>query len=78
MIEHVVTAYKESQNEKAFQFYVSDVLRLTLMGVAALGRSNVDIPRYADILDPPKEETRTGKEIIEQMKNKINGINKSA
>nr|DAH89109.1 MAG TPA: hypothetical protein [Caudoviricetes sp.] len=30
--------------------------------------------RYIDIIDPPPEETRTGEEIIAQMKSKLGQI----
>lgn len=74
VIDHCVAALKAERQEQNKVMYITDVMRLTLDAVARLGNGNVNIPRYADIIKPPKEEKRTPDEIIDHMKAKIRAL----
>jgi hypothetical protein len=51
--------------------YVSDALKCVAENTAKYGGGGYIKQRYADIIHPKPEETRTGDEIIEHMKEKL-------
>lgn len=73
VIDHYISYFHKEQKEKAYKVYVTDVLRTISENTAkSVGGSYVKM-RYLDIIDPPKQETRTAEEIIENIRNKLRG-----
>ena len=54
--------------------YVTDALKAVAENTAKYAGSGYIKARYIEIIDPPPEETRTGEEIIAQMKAKLGQI----
>ena len=82
MIEHCIAAYRQRTEQKSFQIYISDALKVisenttyhvSLGGAAELGSKMNS--RWTDILDPgkrkPKEEvkvdTRSCEEVVDSI-----------
>ena len=61
VIEHCISAFRKSQEEKAYRIYVTDALYY-------LGGLNM---RFADIIKPQVHETRSANEIIDNLKAKL-------
>lgn len=62
------------QEDKAYRVYVTDALKAAAENTAKYAGGNYIKTRYIDIIDPPPEETRTGEEIIAQIKEKLDRI----
>lgn len=56
---------------QVYQVYVTDALRLIGEHTAKYAGGSYLRARLADIINPPKEDTRTAGEIIEHMKKKL-------
>ena len=54
--------------------YVTDALKAVAENTAQYAGGGHIKVRYIEIIDPPPEETRTGEEIIAQMKAKLGQI----
>lgn len=54
--------------------YVTDALKAVTENTAKYAGGGYIKARYIEIIDPPPEETRTGEEIIAQMKAKLGQI----
>lgn len=54
--------------------YVTDALRLIGENTAKYAGGSYLKARWSDIINPPKEETRTAGEIIEHMKKKLEEV----
>ena len=54
--------------------YVTDALKAVAENTAKYAGGGYIKVRYIEIIDPPPEETRTGEEIIAQMKAKLSQI----
>lgn len=57
MIDHCISAFNRSQEEKLFRIFLTDVIG---------GFLGVNV-RYADLIDPAPPETRTAAEIKESI-----------
>lgn len=68
IIEHCISAFKISQEEKAYKIYLTDVLRAQL-------RTD-SIPRYADLISSVdhSEKDADPEEIKDRIKNGINAL----
>ena len=53
--------------------YVTDALRLIAENTSKFGGGSYIKVRYADMIDPPKEETRTPEEVTAHMLKKLRG-----
>ena len=54
--------------------YVTDALKTVTENTAKYAGGGYIQTRYIDIIAPPPEETRTGEEIVAQMKRKLGQI----
>lgn len=54
--------------------YVTDVLRLIGENTAKYAGGSYTKDRWSDIINPPKEETRTADEIIDHMKKRLEEV----
>lgn len=54
--------------------YVTDALKVVAENTARYAGGEYIKTRYIEIIDPPPEETRTGEEIIAQIKAKLGRI----
>lgn len=70
-MDHCISIFHKKNEEDAYKFYVTDVLKIMLEDVARhMGGSYVQV-RFADIMNPPKKETRTAEEVINNIKDKL-------
>lgn len=71
----ITAAWSQQQDEKAYRVYLSDaVMTLTETVAKAFGGKYIG-HRYIDFIEPPKQEqTRSGKEIIEDIRSTIAAI----
>lgn len=56
--------------------YVTDALRVIGENTAKYAGGSYLKARWADIINPPKEDTRTADEIIEHMKKRLKEVSK--
>jgi disulfide oxidoreductase YuzD len=65
----------EERKEKEYRVYVTDIL---LSILKAQFTERIDIPRYIDIINPPKEKKldRTADEIIQDISHKLDMLGK--
>lgn len=73
VIDHYISYFNKEQKDKIYKVYVTDVLRSISENTAKSVQGSYIKARYLDIIDPPKEETRTPEEIIENIRNKLRG-----
>lgn len=52
----------------AYRVYMADCLRMVTESIANFARGTYMRARWSDLIKPQKEETRTGKEVVEHMK----------
>ena len=71
VIEHYIAYFQKEQKEKAFKIYITDALRILTENTAKQSGGSYLTARYADLIEPKKEETRTGNEIIVDLKEKL-------
>lgn len=79
IIEHCVAALSDMSEQKAFEAYVTDNLQLIAENTArAVDQGRYIKQRYIDLTkkEKKKEETRTGDEIINDMKSKMMRLNR--
>ena len=62
---------KKQNQEKAYRIYVTDALKTITENTAKYSGGNYMKIRYYDLENPKPVETRTGREVIEQMRTKI-------
>ena len=55
---------KRQMDEELYRAYSSDAMRITAENVSRINGGYSMKERYADLVHPPKEETRTEEEII--------------
>ncbi len=71
VIDHYISYFNKEQKEKAYKVYISDVLRIISENTAKYSGGSYVKVRYSELIDPPKKETRTSEEIIENIRNKL-------
>lgn len=71
LIDHVISELENERKHMVFQVYVTDVLRGILQVTAKLGGGNVEVERYAKLIEPVKDEKRTSEEIIDTIQSKL-------
>lgn len=65
---------EQNAKETAYRVYVSDALRMLTENTAAYAGGHYMNRRFIDLIEPIKEETRTEKEIIEQIRKRIEEV----
>lgn len=75
-MRYVAARLKQLRKDTAYRIYIADCLRIISESVADVskvygGEGRYIQTRYADILFPKPEETRTGAEIIEHLRQKL-------
>ena len=71
VIEHYIAYFKKEQQEKAYKMYVTDALKMITENTAKQAGGSYITTRYADIIAPGKEESRTANEVIVDLKEKL-------
>lgn len=71
VIEHYISFFHKYQEEAAYRAYVTDALRLITENTAKAVQGSYIKARYADMIAPQKQETRTADEIIYDIKSKL-------
>ena len=64
VISALPVVIKRQADEDLYRAYSSDAMRITADNVGRIGGGYSMKERYADLVNPPKEETRTEEEII--------------
>lgn len=67
-MRYVMARYQKEQRDVAYRIFVTDSLQL-----APQNKYRTD--RFADIIRPAPQETRSSAEIIEQIKSHLDGVN---
>lgn len=65
---------KRDAETAAYRVYITDALKIVAENTAKYAGGPYLKVRYADIVNPPKEETRTADEVIEHMKKKLKEV----
>lgn len=73
VVDHYVSYFHKEQRKKAYNAYVTDVLKMIAENTAKMSGGNYTKIRYLDIIDPPKEEKRSAGEIINSIRSKLEG-----
>jgi hypothetical protein len=66
-MENYIAFFKKEMHEKAYKIYVTDALQLLTKKFGGEYLKN----RFADVVEPHIEETRTAEEVIDDIRNKI-------
>lgn len=74
VIERYIAFFHKEQQEKAYKIYTTDCLRIIAENSARANGGKYIQMRYAEVIEPAKEETRTADEIISNIKEKLRGI----
>ena len=61
----------ERSKVSAYRVYTAEALRIMTENTAKYAGGGYMKQKYSDMINPKPEETRTGQEIIDMMKNKI-------
>jgi hypothetical protein len=69
-MENYIAFFKKEMHEKAYKIYVTDALQLLTKKFGGEYLKN----RFADVVEPHIEETRTAEEVIDDIRNKITGL----
>ena len=57
----------ERAKTEAYRIYVTDALRVVAENTARFASGNYIKARYADMIEPKKQDNRTGDEIVEDI-----------
>ena len=57
----------EKAKTEAYRIYVTDALRVVAENTARFASGNYIKARYADMIEPKKQDNRTGDEIVEDI-----------
>ena len=71
VIEHYIAFFRKEQHEKAYKCYVTDALRIITENTAKANGGRYLQARYAELIEPIKEEKRTANEIVLDLKDKL-------
>lgn len=75
--EHVRQEFSKEQKDAAWRLYVAETLRCISESSAKYAGGPYMPVKWADILNPPQEETRTPEEVVEYMKNRLKEVGES-
>ena len=67
VIEHYIAFFKKETQDKSYRIYVTDALQLLTKKFGGEYLKN----RFADVIEPHIEETRTAEEVIADIRDKI-------
>lgn len=62
VIEHCVAALRAKARRDAYEFYTTDLYRAIAMSLGMKG-----VKRFAEIVEPKPEDTRSAEEIVEDI-----------
>ena len=71
VIEHYIAFFKKEQHEKAYKCYVTDALRVITENTAKANGGRYLQARYAELIEPMREETRTADVVIMDLRDKL-------
>ena len=71
LLSAIPVLLKKQDQEKAYRVYVTDALKIITENTAKYASGSYMKARYFDAENPKPVETRTGREVIEQMRTKI-------
>ena len=71
VIDHCISAFVQSQKEKAYKVYVTDALMYISHNTASKQGDMMVTKRFIDIMTPQKEDDRTGDEVALEVIRKL-------
>ena len=77
VIQHCISAFTKDQKEQLYRVYITDALKIIAENTARSNGGNMIQARYAELINPPEEETRTKDEIVGNIRAKIRGMRES-
>lgn len=76
MIEHCISAFSQSREEKAYRIYITDALKVISENTAGGEARHAMSKRWIELVEPTKKEepkeTRSAEEIISDFKKRLN------
>lgn len=69
-----ISLFRKEMEEKAYRFYIANCLQVITKNTAMASGGNYISKLLNEILNPPKEETRSKQEIIKALKVKCDKI----
>ena len=63
-LRYCVARLNEREKTEAYRIYVTDALRVVAENTARFASGNYIKARYADMIEPKKQDNRTGDEIV--------------
>ena len=73
-MRYVIGTLNIDGREMAYRFYISEALKIMTANTAAQVGGMHLVKSFSEVLRPQKEETRTPKEIIDNIKNGLNEL----
>jgi hypothetical protein len=70
-MRYALARAKQDSVDKAYRVYVTDALKAIAENTARYVGGGYIKARYADLIEPKPEETRTPEQIVDRMKEKI-------
>lgn len=68
ILDFVFSCINEKNKETIYRIYVTDVLKTIAEATVRLGRGEISLPRYADLIEPKqKKQEMSAEEIVEQV-----------
>lgn len=73
VLDYCISSFKKKQKDFLFKIYVTDALKAIAYNSSHSEEAIELNNRYFDWINPPKEETRTSKEVIDDIRKKLRG-----
>ena len=73
-MEHCVAAFLKKQNDKLYQVYITDTLKMIAENTSNFAGGKAPGIRWIDAMndmEKPKEEEKTAEEVIDHIKEKL-------
>lgn len=75
VIEHCISLFQKEQIDKSYRIYITDALQAIANNSAGSDKRVSINKRWIDVVEPTKiQETRTEKEIVNDIRKKIRGL----
>lgn len=74
MIEHCIALFKQKQEDKLLKVYITDGLKAITETLQSVYNGSALTTRWIELVDPPKQDTRTAEEIKTTILNKLKSI----
>lgn len=70
-MRYVMARMLDRQTDMIYRIYITDALQMAVLNTSGGEKRGILEKRYSDLIHPPKEETRTAQEIIDNIRAKL-------